>query len=416
MYNTNTHKKTMVALIIVLSLIVTASAVTMVHADAPPTVQWSKYFGGSSTDAANSVIQTSDGGFAAAGYTYSGTGNGDGVGYLVKTDASGNLQWSKTYGGPQQSWIYSVIQTSDGGYALAGFNSNNGAGNRALWLVKTDASGTQLWSHQYNYGYGYCVIQTSDGGYILAGMTTGGAYLNGVIVKINANGVAQWNQTYGGAGTYYLYSIAQTSDGGYIACGSYAPVTGGADQAWLLKISSTGSTQWSKTFPNVGSFDAYTVIPQASNGYTLIGLAYNINTYSYNAIILNTDSSGNQQWNQTYSAITSGKAQGVQTSDGGYALVGNSASGGTIVKTDANGNLEWTTSTKGPGSETLLSIAQTTSGGYIVAGQGNGGSVIYDLAVTLFVTPEYAYGAIIALAASFSAVAVLTVVKKRNHA
>jgi len=93
----------------------------------------------------------------------------------VKTDASGNHQWNQTYGGTNIDLGLSVLQTSDSGYILLGYTSSFGAGLEDFWLVKTDASGNHQWNQTYggtDYDHGFSVQQTSDNGYILLGGTT----------------------------------------------------------------------------------------------------------------------------------------------------------------------------------------------------------------------------------------------------
>jgi hypothetical protein len=101
---------------------------------------WSRTYGGTNDDKAYALVQTGDGGFAIAGSTDSfGAGGYDF--WLVKTDASGNMQWNKTYGGTGDDEAYALVQTGDGGYALAGYTESFGAGHYDFWLVKTDAGG-----------------------------------------------------------------------------------------------------------------------------------------------------------------------------------------------------------------------------------------------------------------------------------
>src|SRR3989304_6026509 len=153
--------------------------VWLVKTDATGTHQSNKTYGGTNWDEARSLVQTGDGGYALAGYTNS-------YGYatptypnfwLVKTDSSGNALWNKTYGGQYHDYGYSVVQTSDGGYALAGYTQSYGVGTPTypnFWLVKTDSAGTMLWSQTYGGTYeddAYSVVQTNDGGYALAGRT-----------------------------------------------------------------------------------------------------------------------------------------------------------------------------------------------------------------------------------------------------
>ena len=134
---------------------------------------WNKTYGGTKDDDAEALVQTNDGGYAVAGQTMS-SGAGLEDFWLVKTDASGNMQWNKTYGGTSYDEAWALVQTTDGGYALAGRTASFGAGGYDFWLVKTDASGNMQWNKTYggtNDDFAFALVQTSDGGYALAGCT-----------------------------------------------------------------------------------------------------------------------------------------------------------------------------------------------------------------------------------------------------
>ena len=144
----------------------------MIKTDSNGNMVWSKTFGGSDDDWAWAVQQTSDGGYIIAGYTESYGSGGSDV-WLIKTDSNGNMVWSKTFGGSDIDYAESVQQTSDGGYIIAGVTAwSYGSGD--VWLIKTDSNGNIEWSKTFggsDYDEAYSVQQTSDGGYIIAGDT-----------------------------------------------------------------------------------------------------------------------------------------------------------------------------------------------------------------------------------------------------
>lgn len=155
---------------------------------------WSRAYGGTSNDFAESVVQTVDGGYVIAGSTRSyGAGNDDF--WLVKTDASGNAQWNKTYGGTEIEQDGSVVQTTDGGYAIAGWTESYGDN---AWLVKTDVNGNAQWNKTYG-GIGSCsarsLVQTVDGGYALAGYSYGGGNMNFWLAKAEAESGLAWTDS-----------------------------------------------------------------------------------------------------------------------------------------------------------------------------------------------------------------------------
>jgi hypothetical protein len=216
-----------------------AGDIFLIKTDANGNVQWTKTYGGTGWDEASSVQQTSDGGYIVAGYA-------GGDIFLIKTDASGNIQWAKTYGGTYSEWASSVQQTSDGGYIVAGRTYSFGAGLDDIFLIKTDANGNIQWAKTYggtNYDYAYSVQHTSDGGYIVAGSTEsfGAGGWDIFLIKTDANGNIIWAKTYGGTDWDFASSVQQTSDGGYIVAGYTLSFGAGLHDIFLIKTDANGN-------------------------------------------------------------------------------------------------------------------------------------------------------------------------------
>ena len=358
-----------------------------------PLPTWTKTYGGAFFDQAYGVQQTSDGGYIIAGITASSSFSETNDVYLVKTDSSGNTLWSKTYGGTNSDYARAVQQTSDGGYIIAGDTFSFGAGSGDVYLIKTDSSGNTLWSKTYggtNEDSARGVQQTSDGGYIVVGttMSLGGSFYDVYLIKTDSSGNATWTKTFGGAAYDFGYAVRQTSDGGYIIAGSTMSFGAGSYDVYLIKTDASGNTLWTKTYGGTGSDQAYAVQQTSDGGYIVAGLTWSSGAGSCDVYLVKTDSSGNTLWTKTYGGTGIDQAYAVQqTSDGGYIVAGLTYSFGAgsydvyLVKTDSSGNTLWLKTYGGTGSDQAFAVQQTSDGGYIVAGItdsfGAGGSDAY---------------------------------------
>ncbi len=240
-------------------------------------IQWQKNYGGNGRETAKSIQQTSDGGYIVAGHTtssangdVSGTSKGSYDYWVVKLDNTGAIQWEKNYGGNDFDQAFSMQQTSDGGYIVAGNTSSSANGdvtgvNKGVsdyWIVKLDSAGAIQW--QKNYGGSQtdntCSIrQTGDGGYVTSGHTVSSANgdVTGTnkgswdvwIVKLDSSGTVQWQYNYGGSQDDMGFDIRQTSDGDYIiggytsssASGDVTGASKGLSDFWVVKLNSNGT-------------------------------------------------------------------------------------------------------------------------------------------------------------------------------
>jgi hypothetical protein len=249
--------------------------------------EWDRTFGGTSSDFAYSVQQTTDSGYVLVGHTDSfGAGSNDA--WLVKTDANGMMQWNRTFGRPKSDTAWAVRQTAEGGYVLAGYTNSFGAGGYDFWLVKTDANGNELWNRTFggpSGDFAHSVQQTVDGGYILSGDTNsfGAGSYDFWLVKTDANGMMQWNRTFGGTSIEGTYSVQQTTDGGYILSGDTNSFGAGSYDFWLVKTDANGMMQWNRTFGGTSDEEAYSAQQTTDGGYILAGHTDSFGAGSYDA-------------------------------------------------------------------------------------------------------------------------------------
>ncbi len=353
-----------------------------------PAIQWEKTFGGSYNDWGQSVQQTSDGGFIIAGGTVS-FGAVDGDVYLIKTDSSGNIIWQKTFGGSGDDDGYSVRQTTDGGYIIAGQTNSFGAGGWDVYLIKTDPYGNSVWQKTFGgskLDVGCSIQQTTDGGYIIAGYTDSfGAGGDVYLIKTDPNGNQEWQKTFGGD---VGYSVQQTSDGGYIIAGYTSSFGAGKIDAYLIKTDPNGNQEWQKTFGGSDLDFGNSVQQTSDGGFIIAGTTYSFGDLNGDVYLIKTDPNGNSHWQKTFGESDGDGGDSVQqTSDGGYIIAGRTRSFGAgeaevyVIKTDPNGNLLWQKTLGGNHYDCGMSIQQTSDEGFIIAGStesfGAGGSDVY---------------------------------------
>lgn len=385
-----------------------------------PAIEWQKSFGGSAAEEASSIQQTTDGGYIVAGYTTSNNGNVTGNhGYsdywVVKLAATGTIQWQKTLGGTLVDGAYCIQQTTDGGYIVAGYtNSNDGNvignhGNYDYWVVKLSAAGTIEWQKTLGGSQdelAYSIQQTTDGGYVVAGYTNsnngdvsgnhGGSDM--WILKLSISGTIQWQKTLGGSYGENAYSIQQTRDGGYIVAGiagsNNGDVTGnqGAIDYWIVKLTATGTIEWQKTLGGSAVDIAFSIYQTTDGGYIVAGVTLsndgdvtgNHGGTGHDSWIVKLSNAGIIQWEKAFGGTDDDRITCIkQTADGnyiagGYTLSNDGDVSGNhgnwdlwVVKLAGTGTILWQKTLGGTGPDGALSIQQTSDGGYVTAGSSN---------------------------------------------
>lgn len=390
------------------------------------TIDFVETFGGSKNESAQSIIKTSDGGYAILGFTQSMDGDiqnktEESFDYwLIKFDANSALQWQKTYGGNNEDRGNSIIQTNDGGYAIFGFSKSNdkdvtvNAGSNDFWVSKIDAIGTIVWETSIGFiglDTGISIIQTKDNGYLLTGVldvTASGGQGNSKnnqakhaggdywAIKLNASGEKLWSQYYGGSFTDTPYDVIQTADNGYIIVGSSdsndVDISNnlGSYDFWVIKISENGSLIWEKSFGGSEIDEAHAIISSGDGNYLILGDTRSSNTYvsknngAADVWLIKISPTGNLIWEKTYGGSSFDVGRSIaETQDNGFIISGSSRSSdgdvsqnngqndAWIFKIDANGTLQWEKTVGGTDIDFAYDAIQLNDGSIMAVGESS---------------------------------------------
>lgn len=329
------------------------------------------------------IKKTADDGYIIAGTTYAEDA------YLLKIGASGNKIWDSTLSydtvGVYRDRIFSVLQTSDGGYIAAGETMGRGpVYDMDFYVVKTDANGVKVWEKAYegdSNEQARSIQLTNDGGYIIAGMkyTSYDKRWDFYLVKIDANGNKLWDNTFNRYKDYtnysdYGYFVQQTSDNGYIIVGTSLYAIG-HENIYIIKTTATGEYDWSYIYGSDDSNAAYDVV-ETDDGYIVTGYCKStIAEHRRDVCLIKLDKSGNQSWFKTFGSNVDDYGLGIaKTIDGGYIIVGQTdtenAEGYQVyfIKTDADGNKICEKFLGGTGDDRGCTVLQTDDGGFIISG------------------------------------------------
>jgi hypothetical protein len=392
-----------------------------------------KMYGGSIGDFAYDIQQTTDGGYIIAGNTTSSnTGtfsgivsNGPSDCMVIKTDVLGNIEWQLMLGGSATDFAKSIQQTTDGGFILTGYStsSNTGTvtgvtsnGGSDYLIIKLSSTGSIQWQKLLG-GLGQeepgCIKQTTDGGYIVVGYSTSsntgtltGFVSNGGhdcwVVKLDGNGNVEWQKLLGGTLNDDATSVQQTTDGGYIiGCTSASSNTGtltgmtnnGSDDYWIIKLNGSGVIQWQKLLGGSLSDQCNSIRATADGGCIIGGNSGSSNTGTLTGFtnngsidywIIKMDGLGNVQWQKLFGGADLEFLATVElTTDGNYIVAGVSASSNTgtltgigtsggndiwVIKLNVSGNILWQKLLGGANSDGIGAIRPLRDGGYILAG------------------------------------------------
>ncbi|NIO19798.1 MAG: hypothetical protein GTN76_03420, partial [Candidatus Aenigmarchaeota archaeon] len=348
--------------------------------------QWAMLYGGSGNDWANSVQQTSDGGYIVAGYTES-FGEGLWDIWVLKLSFAGDIEWQRTYGGLQNEEAYSIQETSDGGYIVAGYTDSFGEGNTDIWVLKLTPEGDIEWQRTFGGSgdeWANSIQQTSDGGYIIGGSSNsfGNGEFGFWVIKVSSQGIVEWQDIYTHFVNSYLRSIRETSDGGYITAGHIYPSLNNSFDFLILKLDSIGLIEWQRYYGGSQDDWANAIQETSDGGYFVAGYTESFGAGNLDFWVLKLTSIGNIDWERAYGGSGDDWANSAQqTSDGGFIVAGASDSFGAglsdfwLIKLTSLGIIEWQTPYGNIGEEAAFSLHQTGDGGYVVAGSTDSYSV-----------------------------------------
>ena len=290
-------------------------------------VEWEKVLIGEYDDVAKSIQQTTDGGYIVAGWTNSFGSGGSDV-HILNLNAKGDLEWHKTFGGEYDDEANSIQQTTDGGYIVAGSTYSFGSGGKDVYILKLNARGEVEWQKTFGGKYddgANSIQQTRDGGYIVAGWTDsfGSGEEDAYILKLNAKGGLEWQKTFGGDKWDEAKSIQQTRDGGYIVAGWTDSFGSVLKDVYILKLNAKGGLEWQKTFGGEYEVEANSIQQTTDGGYIVAGYAKLYLASGEEGIyILKLNSKGLLEWKKTFGEEDDGANSIQQTTDGGYIVAG----------------------------------------------------------------------------------------------
>lgn len=344
---------------------------------------------------ANAIKTTTDSGYIVAGF-WDNLGVPDA--YLLKVAENGDIEWAKTYGDSGLTIggtrVYDVLQTADSGYLAVGYANGFGAGSYDVCLLKTDAGGNLEWARTYGGSgtdWGKSIHPTDDGGYIIAGYTQsyGAGEMDVYLIKIDANANLQWTRTYGGSSRDVGYEAKQCPDGGYIIAGVTQSFGEGMNDIYLIRTDSLGNIIWTKTYGGAGDevsigigsayFGKFSLEQTSDSGYVIAASTSSFGAGDYDVYVIKTDKNGDTLWTKTYGGSDLDFGVSIkQTADTGYMIVGwtRSFGGGNwdiyLIRTNPVGDTLWTKTYGDNYIESAISFEKIGTEGYIIAGFAQG--------------------------------------------
>ncbi|MBN1755751.1 hypothetical protein JW877_06010 [bacterium] len=341
---------------------------------------WERSYGGPKDEGATAVLQTADGGFLLTGYTYSfGAGTSDI--WVLRLNSEGDTVWTRTFGGEYEDFPNALIHTLDGDYLLVGWTRSFGKGSQDAWILKFTDVGDTVWTRVLGgtaSDIARSVLQSPNGNFTIVGNTESfGADDDDLwVIRLDLNGDTLWTRKYGGPGAEIGHSVVEAPDEGYVIIGHSQNTPADSYDVFLLKLNSIGDLIWKKTYGGRSHEVGSTIALTSDSCYIAEGYTWTFGRGKSDFWIMKFDPHGDTLWTRTFGGKDWDYSDYiVQTAEGGYAVVGWSATEGEhgmhdvwLIKLDEQGRKEWDRSYGGPLWDWGTAIHQTSDGGYIIAG------------------------------------------------
>jgi hypothetical protein len=334
-----------------------------------------KTFGGEYDEYAHSILQTEDNGYILCGHTCTFGSGGQDV-YIVKTDASGTIEWTQTYGGGGEDHGYYISKANNGGFIICAESTSTGS--RTAYIIRIDSNGNVIWENNINANYlstSRCLVQTEANDIIVCGSTsmTNLGETDVLLFKLNESGELIWNKKYGGDGYDFAYSICETTDGGFVmAGGSSFPEKGNYD-IYIIKTDTEGDTVWTRKYGG-SIYDAAYSILKSNDGNLFVGSSSAI-TGDMKHRILKLDNNGDTLWTKTYGEDASSFGMNISLTNDNCLIgcgwsknLNEQESRLNLYKTDVNGNLLWFKYFGGDSYDIGYDVFEANDLGLVVAG------------------------------------------------
>lgn len=335
---------------------------------------WSRSYGGPSFDQCNTVLPTADGGYIIAGswanpatYTFA---------WVIKCDANGDSVWSRHFGDGNGDNVIDLQPTSDGGYIMAGITYNTGGGDYSL--RKLDVNGNEEWEQSYGtpaLEQAHNVLQTADGGYVLMGFSQATGNSDFWFVRTNSVGDSLTSQRHGGGGQDLGWGMNPTPDGGYMLAGVTSSTGAGLTDMWVVKVNEDGVHQWDRSYGSPLSDQCYAITPSDDGGFYLSGMTQGFGAALWDYWLVRIESDGDTLWTRRYGGPGFERVRSMETDNDGNIIMagfttgfGSGANDMWLVKAAPNGDSLWSMTLGTTGGERANCMVPTADGGHIVVG------------------------------------------------